>query len=100
MVNASFKIALLGLSTLFLSVPSFASGDPAENPALAAGPIEVTGYSPTFSFEDAIQDALAQATTRLPRRNPDIAVTVEVKTIVARSGGNIRPGLLITAVAR
>jgi len=65
-----------------------------------SGPVEVTGFSASFSFEEAIHDALAQAAARLPPRNPDFAVSVEVKEISARAGGNIRPGLLIKAVAK
>ena len=66
------------------------------------GPIEVTGYSPTFSFEQAVQDALAQATAKLPvpPRNPDVAVDIDIKDIFARSGGNIRPGLFVRATAK
>jgi hypothetical protein len=66
------------------------------------GPVEVTGFSPTFSLEQAVQDALAQAAGALPAppRNPDVAVEIDIKDISARSGGNIRPGLLIRATAK
>ena len=70
--------------------------------ASASGPVEVTGSSLNFSFEEAIQDALAQAAAKSPAppRNPDIAVSIEVKSISARSGGNIRPGLFVKAVVK
>jgi hypothetical protein len=68
------------------------------------GPVEVTGFSPTFSLEQAVQDALAQAAGAFPApsRNPDVAVEVEIdiKDISARSGGTIRPGLSIRATAK
>lgn len=66
------------------------------------GAVEVTGYSPTFSFEQAVQDALAQATAKfpVPPRNPDVAVDIDIKDIFARSGGNIRPGLFVRATAK
>lgn len=66
------------------------------------GPVEVTGYSPTFSFEQAVQDALAQAAAKFPAppRNPDVAVDIDIKDIFARSGGNIRPGLFVRATAK
>ena len=62
-------------------------------------PVEVSGYSMTFSFEEAIRDALAQAHAKRPSppRNPDVAVSIHVTRITARSGGNIRPGLTLTA---
>lgn len=66
------------------------------------GAVEVTGYSPTFSFEQAVQDALAQATAKfpVPPRNPDVAVDIDIKDIFARTGGNIRPGLFVRATAK
>jgi hypothetical protein len=65
-------------------------------------PVEVTGFSPTFSLEQAVQDALAQAAGALPSppHTPDVAVEIDIKDISARAGGNIRPGLLIRATAR
>lgn len=65
-------------------------------------PVEVTGFSSTFSLEEAVQDALAQATAKLPAppRNPDVAVDIDIKDISARSGGNIRPGLFVRAIAK
>lgn len=66
------------------------------------GPVEVTGFSATFSLEQAVQDALAQAAGVFPAppRNPDAAVEIDIKDISARSGGNIRPGLFIRATAK
>ena len=66
------------------------------------GPVEVTGYSPTFSLEQAVEDALAKATAQFPAppRNPDAAVEIDIKDIFARSGGNIRPGLFVRAIAK
>jgi hypothetical protein len=65
-------------------------------------PVEVTGFSSTFSLEEAVQDALAQATAKFPAppRNPDVAVDIDIKDISARSGGNIRPGLFVRAIAK
>jgi len=83
-----------------------ASPDAARHPdppsAPASGPVEVTGFSAGFSFEEALQDALAQAAAKFPAppRNPDVAVTVEVTKIFARAGGNIRPGLYVKVNAR
>ncbi len=73
---------------------------PAANPSHK--PVEVTGFSPTFSLEEAVQDALAQATAKFPAppRNPDVSVGIDIKDISARSGGNIRPGLFVRAIAR
>jgi len=79
---------------------------PAEvDPALAVpppGPIEVTGFSPTFSLEQAVQDALTQAVAKLagPPRNPDVAIEIDIRDISARTGGNIRPGLFVRATGR
>ena len=66
------------------------------------GQVEVTGFSASFSLEQAVQDALAQAAGAFPAppRNPDAAVEIDIKDISARSGGNIRPGLLIRATAK
>ena len=75
-----------------------AAATPDAAPAHAA--VEVTGFSPTFSLEQAVQDALAQAAAKLPPRNPDIAVQIEIEDISARSGGNIRPGLTVRATGR
>jgi hypothetical protein len=75
---------------------------PPPPPKPSHGPIEVTGYSPTFSLEQAVQDALAQAAAEFPAppRNPDVAVEIDIKDISARAGGNIRPGLFVRATAR
>jgi hypothetical protein len=80
----------------------------AEQPAQArpaeakAAKTEVTGHSATFSFDEAVHDALTQAAALYPSppRNPDVAVTIEVTKITARSGGNILPGLYLTAIAK
>lgn len=74
-------------------------------PPLAAPPhgsVEVTGFSPTFSLEQAVQDALTQAAAKLggPPRNPDVAIEIDILDISARTGGNIRPGLFIRACGR
>jgi hypothetical protein len=75
---------------------------PNPNPVPPHKPVEVTGFSPTFSLEEAVQDALAQAAAKLPAppRNPDVAVGIDIQDISARSGGNIRPGLIVRAIAR
>lgn len=66
------------------------------------GPVGVTGYSATFSLEEAVHDALAQAAEKFPAppRNPDVAVEIDIKDIFARAGGNIRPGLFVRATAK
>ncbi len=66
------------------------------------GSVEVTGFSPTFSLEQAVQDALAQANAKFPAppRNPDVAIEIDVKDIFARSGGNIQPGLFVRVTAK
>ena len=82
--------------------PPLAPGD-AEPPApVRQGPIEVTGFSATFSLEQAVQDALTQAVAKLggPPRNPDVAIEIDVLDISARTGGNIRPGLFVRATGR
>jgi len=65
-------------------------------------PIEVTGFSATFSLEQAVQDALTQAVAKLggPPRNPDVAIEIDILDISARTGGNIRPGLFVRASGR
>jgi hypothetical protein len=72
------------------------------DPKPSNGPVEVTGYSPTYSLEEAVQDALAQAAVEFPAppRNPDVAVEIDIKDIFARAGGNIRPGLFVRASAK
>ena len=81
-----------------LSAPS-----PSASPAKGVtGPVQVTGYSESYSVEEAIQDAIAQAQAKRPSppREPDAAVIVEVTKIFARVGGNIRSGLFVTCTAR
>jgi len=80
--------------------PAGHAGHPTPRPSHA--PIEVIGFSPTFSLEEAVQDALAQATAKLPAppRNPDVGVGIDIKDISASSGGNLRPGLQVRAIAR
>jgi hypothetical protein len=70
--------------------------------AVVAAPVTVVGFSATFSFDGALADAMAKAHAAFPssHRNPDVAVSVEVKTIFARSGGFIQPGLYLTATAK
>jgi hypothetical protein len=83
--------------------PPLASGAP-EPPAAGRphAPVEVTGFSATFSLEQAVQDALTQAVAKLggPPRNPDAAIQIEIVDISARTGGNIRPGLTVRATGR
>lgn len=64
--------------------------------------VEVTGFSATFSLEQAVQDALTQAVAKLsgPLRNPDLAIEIDIQDISARTGGNIRPGLFVRATGR
>jgi hypothetical protein len=83
--------------------PPLPPGD-AEPPAAGRphGPIEVTGFSATFSLEQAVQDALTQAVAKLggPPRHPDVAIEIDILDISARTGGNIRPGLFVRASGR
>jgi len=83
--------------------PPLAPGD-VEPPAPTRphGPVEVTGFSATFSLEQAVQDALTQAVAKLggPPRNPDVAIEIDILDISARTGGNIRPGLFVRASGR
>lgn len=76
------------------------SAAPAPDHAAGAGPNEVVGFSINFDYKEALADALAQARVKKPPRNPDIAVTIEVKDVTARAGGNIKPGLFLTAVIK
>jgi len=62
----------------------------------------VTGRSAAYSFEEALQDALAQAEKLRPSppRNPDVGVVVEVTKITAQALGNVLPGLFVTATVK
>lgn len=82
--------------------PPLAPGDEPPVAAPPHGPIEVTGFSATFSLEQAVQDALTQAVAKLggPPRNPDVAIEIDILDISARTGGNIRPGLFVRASGR
>jgi hypothetical protein len=72
----------------------------APSPSAMVSPVEILGYSSTFSYEDALQDAIGQARAKLPPRNPDIGIRVDVVQVYASVGGNIRPGLFLKAQAR
>jgi len=53
----------------------------------------VTGHSKTFSFEEAIKDALS----KMPKpAHPDVAKVAEVILIRAVESGHMAPGLYIT----
>jgi hypothetical protein len=65
-----------------------------------AAPVEVIGYSPTFSFEQAVEDAMSQVIARIPPNRPDAAVELDIKDIFARTGHIIRPGLFVRAMAK
>jgi hypothetical protein len=82
--------------------PPLVPGDPEPPTARPHPPVEVTGFSATFSLEQAVQDALAQAIAKLggPPRNPDAAIQIDIVDISARTGGNIRPGLTVRATGR
>jgi len=75
---------------------------PHEDAAARHRGVEVVGYSPSFSLEQAVQDALAKAAEQRPGppRNPDAAVEIDITDISARTGGNIRPGLFVRATAK
>jgi len=75
---------------------------PTPTTAPASGPVEVTGFSSSYSFEEAILDALTKVVPFFPSppRHPDVGVSVAVKEISAVTGGYIRSGLTIKATAR
>jgi|SRR5579859_6765463 len=62
----------------------------------------VTGRSATYSFDEALQDALTQAEKLRPSppRNPDVGVSIEVTKITAQALGNMLPGLVVTATVK
>jgi hypothetical protein len=100
-IDAPFRQEVLVASVQAqVQVPLTDSNGDAAHPAHK--PVEVTGFSSTFSLEEAVQDALAQATAKFPAppRNPDVSVGIDIQDISARSGGNIRPGLFVRAIAR
>jgi hypothetical protein len=75
---------------------------PAREGAPAPTGTTVTGRSTKYSFDEAVQDALAQA-ARLrptPPRNPDVGVVIEVTKITAQALGNMLPGLVVTATVK
>jgi hypothetical protein len=75
-------------------------GDPPAEPAPPA-PVEVTGFSPTFSMAQAVEDALTQAVAKLgDSHSPDAAIVIDILDITARRGGNIRQGLFVRATGR
>jgi len=82
--------------------PPLVPGDPEPPAPRPPPPVEVTGFSATFSLEQAVQDALTQAIAKLggPPRNPDVAIQIDIVDISARTGGNIRPGLTVRATGR
>jgi hypothetical protein len=63
---------------------------------------QVIGRSAAYSFEEAINDALAQAEKLLPSppRNPDVSVVIEVTKITAQALGSMPPGLVVTATVK
>jgi hypothetical protein len=77
-----------------------------EQPARERGPsptgTTVVGRSTRYSFEEAVQDALAQAELLRPSppRNPDVGVVIEVTKISAQALGNMLPGLVVTATVK
>jgi hypothetical protein len=75
-------------------------GDPLAEPA-PPPPIEVTGFSPTFSMAQAVEDALTQVVAQLGHSDdPDAAIVIDILDITARRGGNIRQGLFVRATGR
>jgi hypothetical protein len=70
--------------------------------AAPAGKTEVLGYSNSYSFDEAVHDALAKAKALFPPSppNPDASVSIEVTKITASSGGSMVAGLYVTAVAK
>ena len=85
--------------------PLVVASDPSPAPSAAKKPhgeLEVIGFSASFSFDEAIHDATAQALAKLPSppRNPDVGISLDIKDISVRAGGNIRPGLIVRAIAK
>ncbi|HEX3757410.1 MAG TPA: hypothetical protein VHW23_01830 [Kofleriaceae bacterium] len=75
-------------------------GDPLAEPPPPT-PIEVTGFSPTFSMAQALEDALTQAVAKLgAAHGPDAAIVIDILDITARRGGNVRQGLFVRATGR
>ena len=65
-------------------------------------PAEIIGFSETFSFDEALHDAINQARAKFPApatRNPDVGIRVEVKEIYASVDGNMRHGLFLKTTA-
>jgi hypothetical protein len=77
------------------AAPAGGAPAPAPIPPVPA-PVEGVGFSQAFSFEEAIQAALADLHSKRPVTMPDAATSGEVVKIFARVGGNIRPGVEIT----
>ncbi len=84
------------------SAPSTAPSTAPSAAKKPPGELEVIGFSATFSIDEAIHDATAQALAKLPSppRNPDVGISLDVKDISVRAGGNIRPGLFVRAIAK
>jgi hypothetical protein len=61
---------------------------------------EVVGYSGSFSFDKALQDALKQAVAKFPPPNPGVAVAIQVTQTYARTKGDIQGGLYLTVVVK
>jgi hypothetical protein len=59
--------------------------------------VEGHGWSESFSFEEALHNAVADLQSKIPplSHNPDVGIAAEVVKTIAHVGGNIRPGLEI-----
>ena len=57
--------------------------------------IEGRGWSDTYSFEEALHNALSDLRSKIPPgvQNPDVGISADVFKMTAHGGGNIRPGL-------
>jgi hypothetical protein len=78
--------------------PLTANNQPAPSTPTAPAPRDVVvarGWSERFSFEEALQNALADLQAKIPplSHNPDVGTAAEVLKTIAHVGGNIRPGL-------
>ena len=76
---------------------------PGAGGAKAHVPAEIIGFSESFSFDEALHDAINQARAKFPApqtRNPDVGIRVDVKEIYASVDGNMRHGLFLKTTAQ
>ena len=109
-VFVALSMVLAGGGYLLGSVRSQPPGPPVGGPAgggdaTAGTPpaaanrekMEGHGWSESYSFESALQAALADLHAKIPplSHHPDVGIAAEIVRMVAHVGGNLRPGLEI-----